>query len=99
VVTSDPDVLQDKLQVLPERLAQLAETEAERFDSIKQKLLTVLHIVQIIAEDQDKQSQVQTVESLIKAVGVEQTGIQNTEPITQHEETTVDPDLGSDGSS
>jgi hypothetical protein len=86
VVTSDPDLLKDKLQVLPERLAQLAETEAERLAPIKQKVLTVLHIVQIIAEDQDKQSQVQATETLIKLMDA-------AEPRAHNEDSPVDPAL------
>ncbi len=68
VMTGDPAILKDRLQVLPERLTDLAKTEADRLDPIKQKVLTVLNIVRIIAEDQEKQTQVQAAESLIKTM-------------------------------
>ena len=99
VITSAPDTLQDQLQVLPERLAQLAETEAERFDSIKQKLLTVLHIVQIIAEDQDKQSKVQATEILIKTMDAEQARTQDAETGRNHNGTADNPGSESNASS
>jgi hypothetical protein len=71
VLSNDPGILKDKLQVLSERLTHLAETEADHLAPIRKKVLTVLHIVQVIAEDQDKQSQVQAAETLIKTVDAE----------------------------
>ena len=99
VVTSDTDILQDKLQALSERLTCLAETEADRVEPIKQKVLTVLNIVQIIAEDPDKQSKVQEQELLIRTTEVENQGMQNAEPSTQNEEVADDPALDSGDSS
>lgn len=71
VKTGDPDTLKDKLQALSERLKHLSETEVDAFDSIRHKILTVLNIVQIIAEDPEKQSQVQETELLVRTMDAE----------------------------
>jgi hypothetical protein len=99
VVTRDADILRAKLQVLSERLTHLAATEADCLEPIRKKVITALHIVQIIAEDQDKQSQVQATETLIKTMDTEDSEIKNAEPSMQNEDVAVDPDPGPDASS
>ena len=56
-------------------------------------------IVQIIAEDQEKQSQVQAAETLIKAINTEDSETKSPEPRIQNEDAAVDPDPGPDTSS
>lgn len=97
VVTGDLNSLKERIQALPERLKHLAETEADGFDAIRHKVLTVLNIVQIIAEDPHKQYQVRETELRIRTMDAdEQAGMQDAELGAQDEEVADDPDLESD---